>query len=71
MDVRPGHKQTEIGVIPEEWDATPIGTMFTFKNGLNKSKEYFGYGTPIVNYMDVFNHSGLKLSESVRKVHEG
>lgn len=61
MDLRPGYKQTEIGPIPEDWDAVPLGDLFTFKNGLNKAKKYFGYGTPIVNYMDVFRHPGLRL----------
>lgn len=61
MELRPGYKQTEIGPIPEDWDAVPLGDLFTFKNGLNKGKKYFGYGTPIVNYMDVFRHPGLRL----------
>ncbi|SMH50829.1 restriction endonuclease subunit S [Maritimibacter sp. HL-12] len=61
MDLRPGYKQTEIGPIPEDWDAVPLGDLFTFKNGLNKAKKYFGYGTPIVNYMDVFRQPGLRL----------
>ncbi|WP_186395525.1 restriction endonuclease subunit S [Stappia sp. TSB10GB4] len=61
MDVRPGYKLTEIGIIPEDWDAVPLGDLFTFKNGLNKAKKYFGYGTPIVNYMDVFGRPGLRL----------
>ena len=37
-----------------EWEMTTLGDLFSFKNGLNKSKEFFGHGTPIVNYMDVF-----------------
>jgi type I restriction enzyme S subunit len=61
MELRPGYKQTEIGPIPEDWEAVPLGDLFTFKNGLNKAKKYFGYGTPIVNYMDVFRQPGLRL----------
>jgi type I restriction enzyme, S subunit len=38
----------------KNWDSVRIGDLLTFKNGLNKAKEFFGYGTPIVNYMDVF-----------------
>ena len=34
-----------------------------FKNGLNKAKRFFGTGTPIVNYMDVFEHAGLAMSD--------
>ncbi|PFW58414.1 hypothetical protein COL13_05975 [Bacillus cereus] len=55
-----GYKSTEIGIIPQEWDGSQtIGMLFDFKNGLNKAKEYFGYGTPIVNYMDVYSKKGL------------
>lgn len=57
--VKKGYKQTEIGVFPEDWEIKPMSDLFEFKNGLNKEKEFFGYGTPIINYMDVFNHYGL------------
>ena len=26
MEVKPGYKQTEVGVIPEEWDVKPLAT---------------------------------------------
>ncbi|MCC5935465.1 MAG: restriction endonuclease subunit S, partial [Balneolales bacterium] len=55
--LKPGYKQTEVGVIPEDWNLEPLGSHFDFKNGLNKEKHFFGKGTPIVNYMDVFEHS--------------
>lgn len=58
------YKTTEIGPIPEGWDVVPMGDLFGFKNGLNKAKRYFGYGTPIVNFMDVFGCPRLK-SENI------
>lgn len=36
-----------------------IGELFEFKNGLNKEKKYFGEGTPIVNYTDVYKNRFL------------
>jgi type I restriction enzyme S subunit len=59
MEVKPGYEKTDAGVIPEEWDAPYLRELFTFKNGLNKAKEFFGYGTPIVNYMDVYGNRGI------------
>ena len=56
---RPGYKQTELGEIPEDWEVKPLGELLSFKNGLNKAKEYFGYGLPIVNYMDVYSNPGI------------
>jgi type I restriction enzyme S subunit len=43
----------------KEWEFIPLGELFTFKNGLNKAKQFFGHGTPIVNYMDVFQQSAI------------
>ena len=57
-----GYKRTEVGVIPENWDVVSLGELFVFKNGLNKAKHFFGHGTPIVNYMDVFGHPGLTMA---------
>ena len=37
------------------WRATSIGNILEFKNGLNKAAQYFGSGTPIINFMDVMN----------------
>ena len=39
-----------------------LGQLFVFKNGLNKGKEYFGSGSPIVNFTDVYNHNRLLKS---------
>lgn len=45
------------------WDTATIGDFLDFKNGLNKGKEFFGYGTPIVNYTDVYRKRGLTKSD--------
>ena len=46
-----------------EWKT--LGELFDFKNGLNKSKEFFGTGTPIVNYTDVYRN--IKLTKDSLK----
>ena len=33
MEVKPGYKQTEVGVIPEEWVVSMIGREFEIKLG--------------------------------------
>ncbi|MDA9374796.1 restriction endonuclease subunit S [Flavobacteriaceae bacterium] len=48
------YKQTEVGLIPEDWEVLDLGAIGNFKNGINKSKEDFGFGFPFVNLMDVF-----------------
>jgi type I restriction enzyme S subunit len=61
--VSSGYQQTELGALPDDWDVHRIGDILAFKNGLNKAKAYFGHGTPIINYMDVFSHSGLDTED--------
>ncbi len=68
IEMKSGYKKTDIGIIPEDWDEAHIGSNFEFKNGLNKAKSFFGHGTPIVNYMDVFNSSGLEINNLKGKV---
>lgn len=36
--------------------------LFTFKNGLNKGKEYFGKGKPIIMFTNVFNSRSIDAS---------
>ena len=46
------------------WKEVLIEDLFDFKNGLNKEKEYFGRGTPIINFMDVYRFNHL-VSEKI------
>lgn len=43
----------------EDWEQRKIGEFYDFKNGLNKEKEFFGSGVPIVNFVDVFHNRDL------------
>jgi type I restriction enzyme S subunit len=53
---------------PKAWEWSSVGTHYDFKNGLNKAKEYFGYGTPIINYMDVYANARLRSRDVAGKV---
>lgn len=53
----------------DDWEQRKVGDYYDFKNGLNKGKEFFGEGTPIVNFTDVFHNRGIfpeMLSGKVR-----
>ena len=67
-EVRPGYKIVEGETVPIDWETPILGELFFFKNGLNKSKKYFGYGTPIVNYMDVYKNSELLSKDIIGRV---
>ncbi len=59
MEVKPGYKQTEVGVIPEEWEVKPLGQIAQLKNGYAfKSETYDPLGDfriiTIANVQDGF-----------------
>ena len=45
-----------------------MGDLFTFKNGLNKGKEFFGKGKPIIMFTNVFNSRYIDNSMVKNKV---
>lgn len=54
-----GYKQTEVGVIPEDWDVRKLGDVATFRTGpfgsaLHKS-DYTNDGVPVINPMHIIN----------------
>ncbi|MCK9492322.1 MAG: restriction endonuclease subunit S [Sulfurimonas sp.] len=57
------YKQSKLGLIPEEWEVVSLGEIGNFKNGVNKSKDDFGFGIPFVNLQDVFGHWEIKHSD--------
>src|ERR1051325_332483 len=77
---RPGYKQTEVGVIPEEWNANSLAEIGHFKTGpfgtLLKAEEYYASeGAPLVSVGDIGEgvltfgeHTPLVPSEVVRRL---
>lgn len=63
MVIKEGYKQTEIGVIPMDWELRTLGELGKFKNGINKSAEDFGFGFPFANLMDVFGKTSIKSNK--------
>jgi type I restriction enzyme S subunit len=59
MEVTPGYKQTQVGMIPEEWDVRPLGRLFVFTNGVNAAKESYGQGFRFVNVLEPITYSHL------------
>lgn len=43
-----GYKQTEVGIIPEDWNVRPLKQVFVLKNGFAFSSKYFSTSGPIV-----------------------
>ena len=65
FQVNAGSKQTEVGTIPEDWKVVNLGELGKLKNGINKSNEAFGHGSPFVNLMDVFGVSSISANAAL------
>lgn len=48
-----------IGEIPENWAMKSLGYVGTCQNGVSKGGEYFGTGSPFVNYGDIYKNYSL------------
>ena len=52
-------KDSPVGRIPVGWDVGSFDELFTLKNGVNKGKEFFGKGIPIISYRNVYDGGGI------------
>ena len=58
MDVNLGYKQTEAGIIPEDWRVEPLGNIFNFSGGLSASRAQLGdSGYCYLHYGDIHTSS--------------
>ncbi|UFS77014.1 restriction endonuclease subunit S [Tardiphaga sp. 37S4] len=71
--MKPSRKQTEVGLIPEDWDVRSIGQMFQLINGCAfKPQDWKQTGTPIIRIQNLndpyasFNYSQSTVAERNR-----
>ncbi|MFW5916577.1 MAG: restriction endonuclease subunit S, partial [Bacteroidota bacterium] len=67
-DVPAGYKQTEVGVIPQEWDLIPLKEFCLFSNGLNADKDDYGTGIPFINVLEAITYTHLYQEDIPGKV---
>jgi type I restriction enzyme, S subunit len=68
MEVKPGYKQTEVGIIPEDWNVTPFAELFEFQNGVNADKASYGQGFRFINVLEPITYSHIYGSEITGQV---
>jgi type I restriction enzyme S subunit len=57
MEVRAGYKQTEVGIIPEDWEVHPLSTVGTFSKGQGVRKNEAASGEiPCIRYGEIYTH---------------
>lgn len=68
MEVKPGFKQTEVGMIPEDWEVTPFSELFEFRNGVNADKARYGQGVRFINVLEPITYSHIYGPEITGRV---
>jgi type I restriction enzyme S subunit len=53
-----------IGEIPEHWNIKKVGYLGRLQNGISKSAEEFGFGSPFISYSDVYKNMVLPIKAS-------
>jgi type I restriction enzyme S subunit len=57
MELRPGYKQTEVGVIPEDWEVGSISDLVhTMKSGLSRRLQVQDIGIPVLTSGNIQNN---------------
>ena len=65
MSVREGYKQTEVGVIPEEWEVVKLGDILTVKGGnAFKSSDFKEKGISVLKISNITKNATIDLSDS-------
>ena len=64
LSVSKGYKQTEVGIIPSDWNIIRLGDYISLKNGYAFKSEYFSSNGPIVMTPGNFKlEGGLKFNK--------
>ncbi len=75
FEIKPGYKQTEVGVIPEDWEPVRMKTLGTFSKGQGIRKDEAASGDiPCVRYGEIYTYHkdiiqsfNSRISEEVAK----
>lgn len=51
-----------------EWSGLTLGKVFTFKNGINASKEQYGHGIKFINVLDIINNNFITYENIIGSV---
>jgi type I restriction enzyme S subunit len=62
MEVRPGFKQTEVGDIPDDWDAKTLKQAAEISAGINKPLSEMGSGALYVTVQDLYDGTSIRTN---------
>lgn len=63
-----GYFRTTVGIIPQEWRISPLGSLLEFKNGVNADKGKYGSGIKMISVMDVLKNTPIHYNDIIGQV---
>lgn len=70
MELKKGYKQTDIGVIPEDWEVTPLSASVDLRSGHHVLAQFCntsGAGTPYITGPADFPNRKIQLTKFTTK----
>ena len=74
MEIKPGYKQTQIGIVPDDWEVKKLGDLSKIERGKFSARprndpKYYGGDTPFLQTGDIVRSKGkiLTFSQSLNK----
>jgi type I restriction enzyme S subunit len=61
MELKSGYKQTEVGVIPEEWETSTLKQVAEISAGINKPISEMGSGALYVTVQDLYDGRSIRI----------
>jgi type I restriction enzyme S subunit len=55
MELKKGYKQTEVGVIPEDWEVKKLNTICDVRDGTHESPKYLDDGVTFITSKNIIN----------------
>ncbi len=69
MELKRGYKQTEVGVIPEDWQASPLPDFIWYQEGPGLRKwQFTSNGLKVINVTNLQENGNLDLSNTERHI---
>ena len=69
MEIQEGFKQTEVGIIPSDWEVELLGNIGSFKKGKNIPKSMLqSNGVPCVLYGEIYTKYNSHCSRLISKI---
>lgn len=57
MEMKPGYKQTDVGIIPADWDSAPIGEITGVRVGRDLREDKFSAQCDSVHRFPVYSNT--------------